>query len=469
MGTVNYKKASTYYLIGNIFNKGVAFLTVPVFTRILSTYDYGIVTTYNSWIAILSMIMGFALHTSIRMAYVDYKEEIDDFMSVTTFFTIITSSVITAIVVLAALMFGMSGQLLMFILCMVQGFATAIIQDYIYFLMMKYDYRLKTALMILPNLVSIILSVLAITMIFETDKYMGRIIPTAIVTSLFAVWVIFLVFHKSRMLWNKEYLKYGLIISAPLIIHGIALNLLSQLDRIMITLLADASQTGIYSLIYNFSMIATVITTSLEGVWVPWFLQKMKEKGQEKIINIIAKDYINLMTYAMVSLLLTAPEIVKLMADKSYWEGIIIIPPVVLANFVIFIYTLYVNIEHYYKRTVYITCNTLIAAAVNLILNFIFIPEYGYIAAAYTTLASYMVSFVLHSIYAKKLAKNLYPISYFYRPLIHLIFSCVIFYLLMDRSWFRWGIMLIYITAMLFRERDRIFQFFPSIKMKRRK
>jgi O-antigen/teichoic acid export membrane protein len=469
MGTVNYKKASTYYLIGNIFNKGVAFLTVPVFTRILSTYDYGIVTTYNSWIAILSMIMGFALHTSIRMAYVDYKGEIDDFMSVSTFFTIITSSVMTAVVVLVALMFGMSGQILMFSLCMIQGFATAIIQDYIYFLMMKYDYRLKTALMILPNLVSIILSVFAITMIFETNKYMGRIIPTAIVTSLFAIWVIFLVFHKSRMFWNKEYLKYGLLISAPLIIHGIALNLLSQLDRIMITLLADASQTGIYSLIYNFSMIATVITTSLEGVWVPWFLLKMKEKGQEKIINIIAKDYINLMTYAMVSLLLTAPEIVKLMADKSYWEGIIIIPPVVLANFVIFIYTLYVNIEHYYKRTVYITCNTLIAAAVNLILNFIFIPEYGYIAAAYTTLASYMVSFVLHSIYAKKLEKNLYPISYFYRPLIHLMFSCVLFYLLMDRGGVRWGIMLIYVTAMLFRERERIFQVFPSIKMKLRR
>jgi len=216
-------------------------------------------------------------------------------------------------------------------------------------------------------------------------------------------------------------------------------------------------------------MIATVITTSLEGVWVPWFLLKMKEKGQEKIINIIAKDYINLMTYAMVSLLLTAPEIVKLMADKSYWEGIIIIPPVVLANFVIFIYTLYVNIEHYYKRTVYITCNTLIAAAVNLILNFIFIPEYGYIAAAYTTLTSYMVSFVLHSIYAKKLEKNLYPISYFYRPLIHLMFSCVLFYLLMDRGGVRWGIMLIYVTAMLFRERERIFQVFPSIKMKLRR
>ena len=48
MEKTNYKKASTYYLIGNLFNKGIAFLTVPIFTRILSTTDYGIVTTYNS-------------------------------------------------------------------------------------------------------------------------------------------------------------------------------------------------------------------------------------------------------------------------------------------------------------------------------------------------------------------------------------------------------------------------------------
>ena len=34
MDAGDYKKASTCYLIGNVFNKGIAFLTVPIFTRI---------------------------------------------------------------------------------------------------------------------------------------------------------------------------------------------------------------------------------------------------------------------------------------------------------------------------------------------------------------------------------------------------------------------------------------------------
>lgn len=80
------------------------------------------------------------------------------------------------------------------------------------------------------------------------------------------------------------------------------------------SVLADASQTGIYSLIYNFSMIATVITTSLDGVWVPWFTKKMNNKGYREI-NKVAVDYVNLMTYAMCCLIMVAPEVVKILAS----------------------------------------------------------------------------------------------------------------------------------------------------------
>ena len=66
-----------------------------------------------------------------------------------------------------------------------------------------------------------------------------------------------------------------------------------------------------------------------------------------------------------------------------------------------------------------ITVNTIIAAASNIVLNFI--PRYGYIAAAYTTLASYLISFMLHTRYAKKLEPNLYPLKRFLYPLIELL------------------------------------------------
>lgn len=418
MDAGDYKKASTCYLIGNVFNKGIAFLTVPIFTRILSTSDYGIVTTYNSWIGIVTMLLGFALHMAIRSSFIDYREKVDEYLTSTLLFTVAFSVSMTVIVCSVSVLLNLSIPFILILLCMLQSMSSAIIEDYSYYLMMKFNYKFRTMLMIVPNLLSVVLSVLAMLYVFNTNRYLGRVIPTAIVTLFFGIFLVFLSIRRSGFVFNIEFLKHGLKISTPLILHGIALNILSQSDRTMITWLADASQTGIYSLIYNFSMIATVITTSLDGVWVPWFTKQMSNKGYKEI-NKVAVDYVNLMTYAMCCLIMVAPEVVKILASKPYWEGIVIIPPVVLSNYIIFVYTMYVNVEHYYKKTVRISLYTAVAAVINLVLNYIFIPYFGYVAAAYTTIVSYVVALILHTSYAKKLRPEIYPIKTFFVALMH--------------------------------------------------
>ncbi len=468
MEKVNYKKVSTFYLVGNLFNKGIAFLTVPIFSRILSTSDYGVATTYTSWVSILTMVMGFAIYMGIRAAFIDYKESIDDVMSVTTTFTIVSGALLSLFVGLGMILIDININVMIIVLCLLQGLASALIQNYSMYLMMLYKYKFRTLLMILPNLISVIISIGAILLILETDLYMGRIVPQALVTLGFGILTVVLVYKKSRMMYNKEYLKFTLGVSAPIVLHGIALQILSQSDRTMITALADADQTGIYSLIYNFSMLATVITTSLDGVWVPWFTEKLK-KRELNDINVLAKDYIHLMTYSMSSIIMVGPEIVKLLADEKYWEGIVIIPPVVLANYVIFVYTLYVNIEHFHKKTRFITANTLIAAGTNLVLNFLFIPKYGYVAAAYTTLVSYLVAFLLHARYAKKLEKDLYPLKHFADSVVHILIAVLMFYVLMDKPIVRWGGMVVYVLAMFYKERNRLQSFFPSFAKKLKK
>ena len=311
---VNYKKASTFYLFGSLFNKGMAFFTVPIFTRLLSTSDYGIVTTYNSWISILAMVVGFALHTGIRIAFVDYKEEMKDFMATTTTFTLLSGGLLSVAIIFVSRLVSFELNTTLIILCLLQSIATALVEDYSMYLMMQYRYKFRTVLMILPNLISVILSVIAIKFVLTDNLYIGRIIPTALTIILFGIMVCVLVYSKSRCFLNREYLKYALSFSLPLILHGIALNILSQSDRTMITWLADSSQTGIYSLIYNFSMIATVITTSLEGIWVPWFYDKLQKKSYAEI-NAVAKDYINLMTYCLIGVIMVGPEVVKFLAS----------------------------------------------------------------------------------------------------------------------------------------------------------
>lgn len=456
------KYASTYYLFGSLFNKGIAFFTVPIFTRLLSTSDYGIVTTYNSCIAILSMVVGFALHTGIRIAFVDYKDEMKDFIATTTTFTLLSGGVLSAIIMLISRLVSFNLNTALIVLCLLQSVATALIEDYSMYLMMQYRYKFRTALMILPNLIAVVLSIITIKFILTDNLYLGRIIPTTSTIIMFGLMVCLLVYSKSRCLLNREYLKYALSFSLPLILHGIALNILSQSDLTMITWLADSSQTGIYSLIHNFSMIATVITTSLEGIWVPWFYNKLQKKNYSEI-NVVAKDYINLMTYCMIGVIMAGPEVVKLLASSTYWDGIKIIPPIVISNFIIFAYTLYVNIEHYHKKTKGITINTIIAAITNIVLNFLFISRFGYVAAAYTTLTSYLVSFILHARKSKKLEPDLYPIKYFTLPLVEIAVATILFYVFMDNAIVRWFDVILFVIAMLVKERKRIKVYFPSL------
>ena len=111
----------------------------------------------------------------------------------------------------------------------------------------------------------------------------------------------------------------------------------------------------------------------------------------------------------------------------------------------------------------YVTVNTIIAAVSNIVLNFLFIPKYGYVAAAYTTLASYLISFMLHTRYAKKLEPNLYPLKRFLYPLIELLAMTILFYVFEETFAIRWAIMIIYILAMFYKERNRLKVYFPNM------
>ncbi|KKF44431.1 lipopolysaccharide biosynthesis protein [Streptococcus uberis] len=431
MEKVNFKKISTYYILGTLFNQGFSFITVPIFSRLLSTADYGIVTTFTSWVGMATIVVSGAVYMAVRSSFIDYVNSVDDVISSLNSFTIVNTLFLAIVAYLISLILGIQIPIILFVLCMIHSLGSALIQNYTMLLMMQYRYKLRTFLLVIPNLFSVIVSMILIIFFMKTDLYLGRIVPTALTQGFFGMIVLTLTYLKSPKFWNYSYIRYALKISAPLILHGIALNLLSQSDRVMITIYRGPSETGIYSLIYNFSMIATVITSSLEGIWVPWFINKLKE-GRELDINRIAKYYIEFMMVAMGVLILISPEIIKILSDRKYWIGMSIVPPVILANFFIFAYTLYVNVEHYYKKTLSITLNTIIAAVLNIVTNFIFIPKFGYIAAAYSTLFSYFISLLLHERFSKKLNHKLYPISFFLLPFLKLTILVGLYYSTID-------------------------------------
>ena len=102
--------------------------------------------------------------------------------------------------------------------------------------------------------------------------------------------------------------------------------------------------------------------------------------------------------------MLIAPEMLMIMGGENYISSMYVIPPVMLGCLFQYIYTMYVNIEQFMKKTVGMAFGSALAAIINVALNMLFIPKYGYIAAAYTTLVSYGFLLVFHYILVKELA-----------------------------------------------------------------
>lgn len=429
-------KASAFYLVGNLFNKALAFFTIPIFTRLLTTSEYGISQTYLSWVSILTLIVGMSLGNSIRTAYIDFGDDIEGYMS-SIYGLSLLSFVGSSALIITGMLIWSDIDIVLVICCLMQSYfqfvSTAMTTKY----MMKVDYIKKTLLLALPNLTIQVAAIITILNMHGDNKYMGYIIPYAAVYTIVGIYFVIASFISGKKVFNKLYWKYALTYSLPLIFHGLSLVLLSSSDRIMITNLYNSSETGVYSLIYNLSMVAMAVTASLEAVWVPWFTRKLMT-NEKDIINKNITKYLEIALVVMLCLMFVAPEIVKIMATKEYYSGIYMIPPLVFASFEMYMYTVYVNVEYYYKSTKYIAFNTIVAAVTNIVLNFIFVPMFGGMAACFTTVASYMVSFIMHSRHSRKLDKDLFPIRQFALPTIIFIVAIVLAYLLMDLWLVRW-------------------------------
>ena len=91
---------------------------------------------------------------------------------------------------------------------------------------------------------------------------------------------------------------------------------------------------------------------------------------------------------------------------REYWVAKWVIPPVALGTLAQYFYTNYVNVELFYKKTPIIAMSSILAAFVNYVLNLLMIPLFGYIAAAYTTLASYLALMLFHYFAVNRVLKE---------------------------------------------------------------
>lgn len=400
-------KAGIGYTIGNYMLKGLSFLTVPIFSRLLSTSDYGVFNTYLAYQTILFLLIGMALHTSLKNARYKFKDDFAGYNSNCILLAVCSLGVWLAIANICYPLYGEWLGFPRFIvnLLLLDSFGTALIQFFNVYVGLDYRYTSFLKISAFNALGNLGLSVLLILTFCNENRAAGRIMGNALPVVVIACVIIWYFWRQKKPVFRAEYAKYAVRYSIPLIPHGISQVVLSQFDRIMIQNMVGSAQAGIYSFGYTIFSIINVTASSLDNVWGPWFYEKMAQGKYEDIRKNSSKYAFGMLMFSGMVMLGT-PELVKILGAKEYWDAMYTVIPVVVGGYFTFLYTFPSSVEYFYEKTKYIALGTGMAAIINILLNYIFINKFGYVAAAYTTLVTYLLYFIFHYVIAWKIHKS---------------------------------------------------------------
>lgn len=431
------------YTLGNFMLRGISFFTIPIFTRILTTQDYGIFSIFSTWVGVLSIFIGLGINGTIGVAKGNMEDdEYREYLSSTLFLATISFAVILAI----SLIFG--GQIgslinlskILVIILVIQSFCSFIIS----FITAKYtfDQEPKKYLMLsfVTTIINVIVSIVLITNM-NSEKYIGRILGGLISVLFISLFLYIKELKNGKKLISLKHWKFCLPIAIPIIFHNLSHLILNQADRVMLQqVMGDDSVVGIYSFVYNLAIMLNIVNMSINSAWVAWYFEALKNKVNEEIEK-MAKVYIYIFTALSSMFILGAPEVIKILAPKQYWGGIKLLPLIILGYYFVFLYTFGVNYEFYKKKTKFIATGTIIAAIVNIGVNAILIPKIGMYGAAIATLVAYIILFIMHEIIVRMIMKHKdFPFIYYIYSIVIVAITTLIAYILMEVFIIRWSI-----------------------------
>jgi O-antigen/teichoic acid export membrane protein len=231
-------------------------------------------------------------------------------------------------------------------------------------------------------------------------------------------------------LWKKM-MHYGL----PVMIAGFAYTINEVFDRYLLTELLPPdiakSEMGKYSACYRLALFMTLFATAFRLGIEPFFFSHSSTEKPEKAYAQITNYFVILGSIILLAVVVFA-DLLKLIfiRDEAYWEAMAVVPVIVLASFCLGIYH---NLSVWYKvtdRTRFGAYFSMIGALITILINYLFIPEFGYYASAIATLAAYGTMMCLSYYYGRKY----YPIPYNFRKicfyfLISLILAGLSFYI----------------------------------------
>ena len=403
-------KASFAFLIMSIIEKGLVFITSPIYTRLLTQSEFGQVSVFLSWLNLIGVIAMFCLSTGMfNNGMLDYEHDRDGF----SFSLLVLSNIVTALCFVIILSVWPYVKLILDIdlPLLYLMFLIFFLQPAFNFWMARqrfeYKYKLLSAVVLSYAFLSPLTAIICIYL-FPNHKIYGRLFGGESI--LLCVYLAFYLYTGAKAKWkiNTSYWKVAILFNLPLIPYYLSGYVLNNSNRIIIANLVNNTAAAKYSVAYTIALAVTMVWTAINGSLIPYTYEKCKNNDFKSISNITSPILISYAAMCVV-LILLAPEMLRIMAPASYYESVYIIPPIVGGIFFTSMYFVFANVVYYYKKPKYVMFASVTAASLNIALNWFFIPRFGYFVAGYTTLFCYLTQAVFDYYAMKKVVgKSIY-------------------------------------------------------------
>lgn len=444
-------KHSLIYGLGEMLNKAFGFVLIPVYTRHLTTDDYGILQllllSSNIFVVMLQMGLGSAI-----FKFILYNEKVNLSTAYSTAFSLIVvcSTLLTLPVlfiprILSELLTGSPEHALI-----IQILALSMIfRNFAIIPLAKLRIEEKsTHYSILSSSKFLLQLIMTLVFVIHLQKGIQGIIMAEMITSLlFCIVFMMVIFPSLRLTFSLSYVKDMLRFGLPLVPAALAMFILNMSDRYFLRYYGTLEDVGLYSLGYRFAMIMSLIVSAFQQAWGAGMFKIANEPIAKEIFAKGFTHFVLLLSFVGLAVSIFAKDILSVMATERFLAGYKIVP------FVLFAY-LFFGIYYYTSAGLNITKKTKyqpivvgMAAALNIGLNYALIPHYGMVGAAAATL----ISFIFMAATITNIAQRFYYVHFEVTRVIK-VFLAVSFILAVNYFWIIeiWLLAVTFRTALLF-------------------
>lgn len=424
-------------IVGRLLN----YFLVPLYTGAdkLQPTDYGVLSELYAWVAFLIVLLPLGMETAF-FRFLNEKEDKETVFR-NSFLTVIGFSTIFYLIIVLfhasiANTLGYSEHP-EFILAL----ALVVTIDAITALPMaklRAENRAKEFSLIhfTAIVVNIGLNFVIIFWLFDSNDPMAAIfyiLLANILASAVKVIGTHKEFLKIKWEYNRELAIEMMKYSLPLVVAGFAGIINETLDRVLMKPLLTGTgmsdkkalaEVGIYSACYKLAMIVTIFLQAYRYAAEPFFFAQSKNKDRNKLYVKIMNYFIAAVCVVFLGVTLNIDLFKHFIRNPDYWVGLGVVPILLVANVFLGIY---INQSIWYKLSGQTRFGAYIAiggASLTILVNVIFIPIYGYWAAAWATLIVYGAQMIASYL----LGQKYYPIKYNVRKFALYFGAAVVLY-----------------------------------------